>query len=49
MRLALVLLVAGCGPVSVPSVDYTTSYPKGDREIGVIDPQIDDIIIRMAE
>lgn len=32
MRLALVLLVAGCGPVSVSSVAYTTACPKGDRE-----------------
>jgi hypothetical protein len=32
MRLALVLLVAGCGPVTVSSVAYTTACPKGDRQ-----------------
>jgi hypothetical protein len=32
MRLVLVLLVAGCGPVSVSSVAYTTACPKGDRQ-----------------
>jgi len=32
MRLALILLVAGCGPVTVSSVAYTTACPKGDRQ-----------------
>jgi hypothetical protein len=32
MRFALVLLVAGCGPVTVSSVAYTTACPKGDRQ-----------------
>jgi hypothetical protein len=32
MRLILVLLVAGCGPVTVSSVAYTTACPKGDRQ-----------------
>jgi len=32
MRFALILLVAGCGPVSVSSVAYTTACPKGDRQ-----------------
>ena len=32
MRLVLVLLVAGCGPVTVSSVAYTTACPKGDRQ-----------------
>jgi len=32
MRFALILLVAGCGPVTVSSVAYTTACPKGDRQ-----------------
>ena len=32
MRLVLVLLVAGCGPVTVSSVAYTTACPKGDQQ-----------------
>jgi hypothetical protein len=32
MRLALILLVAGCGPVTVSSVAYTTACPEGDRQ-----------------
>lgn len=32
MRLATLLLVAGCGPVTVSSVAYTTACPKGDRQ-----------------
>jgi hypothetical protein len=32
MRLLLVLLVAGCGPVTVSSVAYTTACPKGDSQ-----------------
>lgn len=32
MRALLILLVAGCGPVTVSSVAYTTACPKGDRQ-----------------
>lgn len=32
MRFALVLLIAGCGPVTVSSVAYTTACPKGDAQ-----------------
>lgn len=32
MKLALVLMVAACGPVSVSSVAYTTACPKGDKQ-----------------
>jgi hypothetical protein len=32
MKLALALLVAGCGPVTVSSVAYTTACPEGDAQ-----------------
>jgi len=32
MRLVFLLLVAGCGPVTVSSVAYTTACPKGDAQ-----------------
>lgn len=32
MRALLILLVVGCGPVTVSSVAYTTACPKGDRQ-----------------
>ena len=32
MRLAILLLVAGCGPVTVSSVAYTTACPTGDAQ-----------------
>lgn len=32
MRWVAVLLLAGCGPVTVSSVAYTTACPKGDTQ-----------------
>jgi hypothetical protein len=31
-RLALALLLASCGPVTVSSIAYTTACPQGDKE-----------------